>query len=240
MAILIAMIFSIDLALYEFWGFRLDSTLFFYLKSPKDAFASVPFGLFLQQFMLFLGYFALTYGWLRFILRYFPKGSNEPSGDTWRSKAKQFVILLLAGGLLFIPIRGGVTTSTANVGMVYFSQDQFPESCRHQPLFQLDQLPQQAARLRFPVRFLPRGGACGPLRTADGTHKIQRKRGGEWPESVTITHKSPPYPADFIRKFLCQRHRGLRWRAGHHPQPESAEPRRYLLYQPLCQLIPYG
>ena len=137
MAILIAIIFSIDLALYEFWGFRLDSTLFFYLKSPKDAFASVPFGLFLQQFMLFLGYFALTYGWLRFILRYFPKGSNEPSGGTWRSKTKQFVILFVAGGLLFIPIRGGVTTSTANVGMVYFSQDQFLNHAAINPCFSL-------------------------------------------------------------------------------------------------------
>ena len=45
--------------------------------------------------------------------------------------------LLLLGGLLFIPIRGGVTTSTANVGMVYFSQDQFLNHSAINPCFSL-------------------------------------------------------------------------------------------------------
>ena len=137
MAILIAMIFSIDLALYEFWGFRLDATLFFYLKSPKDAFASVPLGLFLRQFLLFIGYAALIYGWLRYVLRYFPKDSNEATHNGWLPKVKHWATLLVAGGLLFIPIRGGVTTSTANVGMVYFSQDQFLNHAAINPCFSL-------------------------------------------------------------------------------------------------------
>ena len=36
MAVLIAAIFSVDVALYGYWGFRLDATLFFYLQSPGD------------------------------------------------------------------------------------------------------------------------------------------------------------------------------------------------------------
>ena len=43
-ALLIAAIFAVDVALYGYWGFRLDATLFFYLQSPADAMASVPVG----------------------------------------------------------------------------------------------------------------------------------------------------------------------------------------------------
>ena len=45
MGILVSAIFSVDVALYGFWGFRLDATLFFYLQSPADAMASVPLGM---------------------------------------------------------------------------------------------------------------------------------------------------------------------------------------------------
>ena len=38
----ISIIFITDLALYEFWGFRLDTTpIFYFTSSPKDAMASV-------------------------------------------------------------------------------------------------------------------------------------------------------------------------------------------------------
>ena len=56
MAILIAAIFSVDVALYGYWGFRLDATLFFYLQSPGDAMASVPLGQFFAQLLMFAVY----------------------------------------------------------------------------------------------------------------------------------------------------------------------------------------
>ena len=43
--------------------------------------------------------------------------------------------LLVLGGILFIPIRGGVTTSTANVGMVYYSNNQFLNHSAINPCF---------------------------------------------------------------------------------------------------------
>lgn len=63
--LLITAIFSVDVALYSFWGFRIDSTLFFYLQSPKDAFASIPARLFLQQTTSFLIYSTLGYIYLK-------------------------------------------------------------------------------------------------------------------------------------------------------------------------------
>ncbi len=134
MALLIAAIFAIDLALYTFWGFRLDATLFFYLKSPSEAMASVPVGLFVSQCLVFLSYAALIYYGLKTLLRICP---TVVSPTSLRQRMVHTTALLLLGGLLFIPIRGGVTTSTANVGMVYFSQDQFLNHSAINPCFSL-------------------------------------------------------------------------------------------------------
>ncbi|WP_099464923.1 LTA synthase family protein [Parabacteroides provencensis] len=131
MAALVAAIFSIDIALYGFWGFRLDATLFFYLQSPKDAMASVPVGLFIIQLLLF---FAYTY----IIYIYFRKCILSWTPETMvRKRIIGTISCLLLGGILFIPIRGGVTTSTANVGMVYFSQNQFLNHAAINPCFSL-------------------------------------------------------------------------------------------------------
>ena len=135
MGILVSAIFSVDVALYSFWGFRLDATLFFYLQSPADAMASVPLGLFFIQLLVFVAYALGIYAWFTFILRFAPvKPSFPPTG--LEQLGSTFAILL-AGGILFIPIRGGVTTSTANVGMVYFSQNQFLNHSAINPCFSL-------------------------------------------------------------------------------------------------------
>ena len=40
-ALLLSAIFVGDTALYPFWGFKLDASVLFYLKTPKEAMASV-------------------------------------------------------------------------------------------------------------------------------------------------------------------------------------------------------
>ena len=47
-----AVIFSVDLALYEHWGFRLDATILIYLADPGEAMASVDFWLGVRQTFL--------------------------------------------------------------------------------------------------------------------------------------------------------------------------------------------
>lgn len=130
-ALLVSAIYAVDVALYGFWGFRLDATLFFYLQSPADAMASVPFKLFLFQVFIFIAYAKAIY-WLfkRLVL---PLTPNESA----KLKVGSTLAILLKGGILFIPIRGGVGTSTANVGMVYFSQNQFLNHAAINPSFSL-------------------------------------------------------------------------------------------------------
>ncbi|MBC8619568.1 LTA synthase family protein [Parabacteroides faecis] len=129
--LLVAAIFAVDVALYGYWGFRLDATLFFYLQSPTDAMASVPIGTFFLQFLLFLIYaYGIYWVFKRFVVPLFPTTpTHNRLGGT--------IVILLLGGILFIPIRGGVTTSTANVGMVYFSKNQFLNHSAINPAFSL-------------------------------------------------------------------------------------------------------
>ena len=131
MGLVIAAIFAVDVALYGYWGFRLDATLFFYLLSPADAMASVPVGTFFLQFGLFLLYaYGIFLAFRKLIIPLFPvtPAHNRVGGA---------IAVLLLGGILFIPIRGGVTTSTANVGMVYFSKNQFLNHSAINPAFSL-------------------------------------------------------------------------------------------------------
>ncbi len=130
-AVFTAFVFAVDLALYGYWGFRLDSTLFFYLQSPKEAMNSVPIGEFLIQTLFFLAYGALVFfTFKRLIIPLFPETPARRRGGCT-------LLTLLLGGLLFIPIRGGVTTSTANVGMVYFSNNQLLNHSAINPCFSL-------------------------------------------------------------------------------------------------------
>jgi phosphoglycerol transferase MdoB-like AlkP superfamily enzyme len=130
-SLLIAMIFAGDVALYTFWGFRLDATVIFYIQFPSGAATSVPAGLFIRQAILAALYtFASARMFNRLAVPAFP---DKPAGK----KAYTLAALVLAGGLLFLPIRGSVTTSTANVGMVYFSNRQFLNHAAINPAFSL-------------------------------------------------------------------------------------------------------
>mgnify|MGYP003374824538 CR=1 FL=1 len=55
-ALLTAVVFAVDVALYEHWGFRLDSTILIYLADPKEAMASVDWALGVRQTLLGGGY----------------------------------------------------------------------------------------------------------------------------------------------------------------------------------------
>lgn len=131
MSILVAIIFGVDVALYGYWNFRLDSTVFFYLQSPENAMASIPFGMFIVQTIVIIIYAAFIY----FLFKRFVTPIMPDTPAT--KKAGTLVSCILAGGILFIAIRGGLTTSTANVGMVYFSNDQFLNHSAINPCFSL-------------------------------------------------------------------------------------------------------
>ncbi len=131
---LVAIIFGVDIELYRYWQFRLDATALFYAQSPQDAMASVPIGLFVRQVAIMIVYAALMYLYLRRIVLPFYPQENAGSLEGRCTGSGAWIV---AAGLLFISIRGGVTTSTANVGRVYFSTNQFLNHAAINPCFSL-------------------------------------------------------------------------------------------------------
>lgn len=113
------LIFLIDIVLYSYWGFRIDSTLLFYLNSPKDALASATTWVLILFVICFLGCFTGVY-WIfrRFVIRSY---QNLSKVKVPVRRVLYSVFMTLITGLLFLPIRGGVTVSTMNVGTAYFS-----------------------------------------------------------------------------------------------------------------------
>lgn len=128
-AVIIAAVFSIDIELYSYWGFRLDATPLFYLQTPKDALASVPVGTFIFQSLMFLIYAAAICWFLWKCI--VPVLKDTPV----RHRLRGSLIVLVCGGLLFLPIRGGVSVATANVGKVYFSSELFLNHAAINPCF---------------------------------------------------------------------------------------------------------
>lgn len=130
MAVAVAVLFAVDVGLYAYWGFRLDSTILIYLTDPKGAMASLDLMLFLKQSVVAIGYGALLiWVWMK-VVDYF-----DGSALGWRKAAfwTPFVILLLA--LDFLSIRGGIGPSVANVSKVCFSSKLFLNHAATNPVF---------------------------------------------------------------------------------------------------------
>ena len=132
-SILLAVIFIVDLGLYEYWGFRLDATpLFYFFSSPKDALASISIWQVLGGIIAMGLYASLLY----VIFLWVQKGTWKSMKLPYRRLSVSGVMLLLTG-LLFIPIRGGFTVSTMNTGKVYFSSNQRLNHAAINPAFSL-------------------------------------------------------------------------------------------------------
>ncbi len=128
-AAVLAVIFVADTCLYAFWDVKLDGTVFNYLDSPRGVAASVSAGyLFGAVVAIVLVGLALFFALVRLFPRELPPV---------RRRLAATCAAVVVGGLLFLGIRGGVGKSTANVGMVYFSDVQFLNHAAVNPAFSL-------------------------------------------------------------------------------------------------------
>jgi phosphoglycerol transferase MdoB-like AlkP superfamily enzyme len=118
LVVIITIIFSVDLDLYTYWNFRLDATPLAFLKTPQSAAASFTIGLVSRQLLIMVAYFCFLFFSYKKI---FKNDILKFTPVKWWSSP----IFLLIGGLLFFPIRGGLTAATMNVGWVYFSENMF-------------------------------------------------------------------------------------------------------------------
>jgi len=135
MLLLVLMNYLSDLFLYGYWGFRIDSTVMIYfLDNPIEAIEQMPVWMMILCPVLYLGlWWCLQWT----LCRIYPKRtrSGALSLPSVRTSVVQTVLNLLLCGVVFVAIRGGVTTSTLNVGRVYFSSEMPLNQAATNPLF---------------------------------------------------------------------------------------------------------
>ena len=130
MAFFSSLIVAVDMGLFRHWGFRLDSTIIPYLRTPKEAAASVTWGDLWPTILLFVAYGALLFWAWRPLAKLYRKVEQ-----TLRKRLLSTATMLLMGGLLFLAIRGGLDTAPANVSKVYFSDNMFLNQAATNPIF---------------------------------------------------------------------------------------------------------
>lgn len=143
--------FLLNASLYPYWKYPLDSTpLFYFFTSPADAIASVSIWQVILSIVILI---VLTIGvWFTLRMRGEKRQQYSRYGYGYeglgRSKRNRFddfdrhrgrtsLVLLLLTGLLFLPIRGGITVSTMNTGQAYYSQNAYLNHSAVNPLFSL-------------------------------------------------------------------------------------------------------
>ena len=128
-SVVLGLIFVADTCLYSFWDFKIDATVFNYIDSPKGAMASVSTLYVVTATIAVVVSCMIIFGFLRL---------SAPR-DSVRCPRRFLATLtmLLFGGVLFFFIRGSVGKSTANTGMVYFSNHQFLNHSSVNPVFSI-------------------------------------------------------------------------------------------------------
>lgn len=129
-AICLALITIADAALYEFWEFKLDATVFMYIGDPKNAFASVSVGYVLLRLLIIIAltilyYCLLTLPYLKW------RQTAKHSKWYWSSLA-----MLILGGLVFCIIRG-IRIWPNTPSRVYYSPNVYLNHAALNPMFNL-------------------------------------------------------------------------------------------------------
>lgn len=131
-SILLSLICVADTSLYAFWKFKLDATVFNYLDAPQQVFASVADGYIAIRAMLVAVFaFMLSWGCAKLTPKHFPDLPRD------RRMVPRNLLCILAGGLIFLAIRGGVGRSTMNIGNAYFSENTYLNHAAVNPAFSL-------------------------------------------------------------------------------------------------------
>lgn len=132
-AFIISAIYVVDMGLFSYWEFRLDSTpIFYFLSSPKSAMAS---GTMIEYALAIMLVAIYTWGLYQIIMRGALKSKHwQVQGH---KRITSILLMLLAGGLLFLGIRGGWTVSTMNTGRAYFSSNDRLNQAAINPVFSL-------------------------------------------------------------------------------------------------------
>ncbi len=143
---------ALNLGLYGYWEFPLDMTpVFYFTSSPSAAMASAGIGEAIGGIAAIAVFAALIFAALMWVTRLTRRGQAGTRG----SRIKVSCAGILALGLLFLAIRGGVTVSTMNLSRAYFSEDRLLNHAAVNPVFSLLYSAAHQADFGSQYRFMP-------------------------------------------------------------------------------------
>jgi phosphoglycerol transferase MdoB-like AlkP superfamily enzyme len=112
--VLSSIITIVDIELYRHWGFRLDTTPFFYIAGAEsEAAGSVEILVVIKLFLILTALVTIAL----FVYSNWLMPNFKLLEPTHKRKA---LVLVLIAALMFIPIRGSFTVAPMNSGFVYF------------------------------------------------------------------------------------------------------------------------
>lgn len=136
-ALLQGIIYVVDTGLFAFWNFKIDATIFNYLDSPTEVVASVStLYVVVGVASILAAIIAIFWAYKSTLTTYMAERLASLRLNITK-RLVGTVVHLVWGGLLFLCIRGGTDVSTANPGMVYFSENAFLNSAAVNPAFNL-------------------------------------------------------------------------------------------------------
>lgn len=131
--LLVTVILIADTALYGYWDFKLDVTpLFFLTTNPQAAAASAPVWM-ITGGVILIG--LLCWGITK--LFYIALKKTAPDNITGRERWVTLPVLVVAGGILFLAMRGGVGVATINMSSAFFSNNMRLNHAAVNPAFSL-------------------------------------------------------------------------------------------------------
>lgn len=119
-----------DAGLYKEWGIRADDSFLKYLKSPKEAWASISHLPVFAILLLFIVLYAAT-------IYVANKGIRGMRISLQRetSAGASFIVALIVTASLIIPLRGGLQLAPINQSSVYFSLNHFSNLAAVNPIW---------------------------------------------------------------------------------------------------------
>lgn len=129
-AAIISIIAVVDMSLYGYWNFRLDTTPFFYFfSSPSSALASISAWTALLAVVIIIT--------IAFALFFIISKTADKVTFSADKSISSTIIGIVATASLIIPIRGSFTVSTMNLSRAYFSNNQRLNHAAINPAFSL-------------------------------------------------------------------------------------------------------
>ena len=128
-AAILALVIGADVVLYEHWKFKINFAIFSYMASPQNAANSVSIAFIVICVALAV---ALISALAVTLIKLTPRVLSDVY-----NRLNASLLWLLAGGVIFLMIRGGIGASVMNVGKAYYSQRLFLNHAAVNPAFSL-------------------------------------------------------------------------------------------------------